>query len=117
MRYYKYTNKLPWGISVTLIAKDGKSSVNIGFFNEKEDEGFISNLLVHPSVRRRGRARDILSEAEVEIKKKGRNCACLEVINHGWLYRWYVKNGYLATGYIYDSKYIEMKKNLGNKVN
>lgn len=89
----KYISEWPWGMSVTLIYRDGCGMIE---FTKRKDASYayISNLKVHPSIQKQGRGTELIQMAEKEISAIGLKIVLLQVIPGTWTEEWYMRLGY-----------------------
>ena len=68
-------------LAVFYVAEDVESESAVGYLGMHHilDEGFITNIVVHPAYRRKGIARALLSEAKRYGEKHEMTRICLEV--------------------------------------
>jgi len=115
METNRFINTWPWGKEITHVCKDGLGYVSLTF-EKGYDFCFIHDLVVHESVRKRGRGQALLDLAEKEaIDSFGKKATSLRVIPSSWMKEWYERNGYTEwedSPYGSVKGYVEMRKEL-----
>ena len=108
MRYIHHINRWSFGTTDYIIAPDGRSIVRISYYDDFPDAAFINGLSVFHEERGKGRARDIMREAEESIREKGIKIVFIDS-EEEWIAKWYMRLGFE----LYDEKdgIFKLKKN------
>lgn len=93
LEYMVLRNRWSGGIdSVTMIASDGRAMGQVTF-RQDEDYGYISDLMVSPTVQGQGRATAIIGYLIEECRRRPSKKVRLSV-DRSWLFKWYRKLGF-----------------------
>lgn len=94
MNYLTYINNEKFGTIIHFIAEDGRSCISIQRPSDEKDCAYLYALNVHESVRKQGRANEILQFAEDYLTKHTNTKYILLDAHKGWLTDWYQSKGY-----------------------
>lgn len=98
MEILEIRNRWYWGENIHLISDGGYGLCELEF---KDDTswGFISGLVVHPSIQNQGIATALIKKAEILTKEEGFTLTVLYVEKERkWLIDWYKRLGYEVYG-------------------
>lgn len=107
MRYIHHINRWSFGTTDYIIAPDGRSIVRISYYDDIPDAAFINGLSVYYEERGKGRARDIMREAEESMKEKGIKVVFIDS-EQEWIAKWYMRLGFEL--YIQEEGIFKLKK-------
>ena len=93
MRYIHHINRWSFGTTDYIIAPDGRSIVRISYYDDFPDAAFINGLSVFHEERGKGRARDIMREAEESMKENGIKIVFIDS-EEEWIAKWYMRLGF-----------------------
>lgn len=115
------TNEWRWGKSVTINLSNGKGAVEIDY-ETGGNTGYICNLILAGSERKRGIGRELMESAERDILREGRCWANLRVeADKERLINWYESQGYRRIMWTAEDTvgeeegYVRMFKQLANQ--
>ena len=93
MRYIHHINRRSFGTTDYIIAPDGRSIVRISYYDDFPDAAFINGLSVFHEERGKGRAKEIMREAEESRKDKGFKVVFIDSKKE-WITKWYMRLGF-----------------------
>lgn len=93
LAYNRIWARSPFGDMLYIVADDGLSLVKIEF-GSGDDYAFVFDLNTHESVRRMGRADEMLRLCIEEARRKGYYRVRLEVEPGSWMEQWYRRKGF-----------------------
>lgn len=107
--YIHHVNTWWWGKTITLVSKDGYSTVELQFDNNYPTIAFIKGLSVFQTRRKEGYGTEIMSCCEAVAKKEGYTFLQLSVNKEqDWLVEWYERLGFTIIQ-IDEHEYIMLK--------
>lgn len=93
--YIYHRNKWWWGETLTLVARDGLSTVEIQYDDNYPTIAFIKGLSVYQSARQEGIGTELLKLCEEIAKNEGYLFTQLTANKEQeWLVKWYKSSGY-----------------------
>lgn len=110
MRYIHHINQWSFGTTDYIIAPDGRSIVRISYYDDVPNAAFINGLSVYREERGKGRARDIMREAEESMREKGVDAVFIDS-EQEWIAKWYERLGFEL--YAQEEGIFKLKKNYG----
>ncbi len=97
MEYNYFKNTWWWGDGLTITSSDGKAIATLSVTNDAPYCGFVSGLMVHESVRRRGRGRAMMQEVERQARMLGLDYIHLGARKASFVVEWYMRLGYYVS--------------------
>lgn len=107
--YHK--NKWNWGMGITIVIARGLALCTVSVTNDDYSVAYLSGVMVHTSVRKRGYGRLLLKYAERRARLLGCKKIVLSADPTQWVVDWYGRNGFVYSGKRKDGM-IYMKKEL-----
>ena len=105
-----HENVWHYGNAATIVLAEGKALCHVSVDKEKPNEAFLSNLIVHETVRNQGLGNQLLAEAEKYAKEHGLSTMFLQTYTDAWCYEWYRRHGYEIFKAKYNNMIYLMKK-------
>ncbi len=98
MEYNYFKNTWWWGQSITIVRCDGKAMVSLSVFNEYTSNcGYVNELIVHESIRRKGVGRAMMQEVERQARMMGLDYIYLGARKTSFVAGWYMRLGYYVS--------------------
>lgn len=95
--YIHHVNTWWWGKTITLVSKDGYSTVELQFDNNYPSIAFIKGLSVFTSRRNEGYGTELMGCCEAIAKKEGMTFLQLSANKEqDWLVEWYKRLGFVV---------------------
>lgn len=104
-----HTNNWWWGTEFTVVANGGLALYHLGI---EDGVGYLSGLIVHPSVRNRGIGRKLLADSIARAKKLELSKMVLWAKPDDWPIEWYKRNGFVEKQIDSESGMVLMEKAL-----
>lgn len=84
-----------WGYSITLVCDGGMGMVTMQFEKETQMLVYLTDLIVHQSIRKKGVANRLLEKCfEIAIKKNMSFMQLRADKKKDWLVKWYERKGF-----------------------
>lgn len=94
-KYFVHGNSWWWGVSYSIIRKDGTGMVEVQFDRKMPETVYVKGLSVLHDKRRQGIGKELLSLCEDIAKQDGKAFIRLSVeIENEWLFEWYKRLGF-----------------------
>lgn len=94
--YHK--NQWNWGTGVTIVIARGLALCTVSVTNDDCSVAYLSGVMVHTSVRKRGYGRLLLKYAERRARLLGCTKILLATDPNQWIADWYRRNGFIDAG-------------------
>lgn len=96
--YIVHVNTWTWGISYTIIKKDGLAMMNFCIENKNPQVAYFGSLMVHPTVRRCGIAKELHKFAISMAVDCGVTKVEIKTEKEKWTMEWYKRLGFKEMG-------------------
>lgn len=95
--YIYHINTWWWGKTITLVSKDGYSTVELQFDNSMPNIAVIKGLMVFTTRQKEGYGTEMMNICEYTAKKEGAKFLQLSANKEqDWLVEWYKKLGFVT---------------------
>ena len=96
MRVIYHKNNWPWGQQTIIVIASGRAMCSVSVENDDYSVAYLHNIIVHPSIRRRGYGRELLTLAQ----RRARLMKCTKLVlwadPNDWPFEWYKRNGFVV---------------------